>query len=99
MKVLVIIGQQFGWFLATTPAEFLARCEAVIEEMALFYAHAPDGAIEKSLAEMLENTRAGWVVSFKALATPEQIAEVVEDVGKRIQTRRREIEANGCGTA
>jgi hypothetical protein len=83
----------------TTPADFLARCEAVVEELALLYAHTPDEAVEKSLADMLERTRAGWVVSLKAWATPEQIAEIVEDLGKQIQTRRREIEAGGAGTA
>jgi hypothetical protein len=83
----------------TTPAEFVARCEAVIEDLALLYAHSPDDKAQESLDHVLEETRAGWVETFKAIATPDDIASVMADVGERVQIRRREIEASGAGTA
>jgi hypothetical protein len=82
-----------------TPAEFLARCEAVIEELALLYAHSPDDKVKASLDHVLDETRAGWIETFESFATPQDIAMVVDDIGVRIQARRREIEAGGAGTA
>jgi hypothetical protein len=84
--------------MATT-SEFLARCEATIEQLALLYAHSPDDMAQQSLDRVLEETRVGWVETFKAFATPQDIAEVVADIGVRVQERRREIEAAGAGTA
>jgi hypothetical protein len=82
-----------------TPAEFLARCEAIIEELALLYAHTPDDKVKASLDRVLDETRAGWVETFKAIATPQDVAEVVADIGVRVQERRREIEAVSAGMA
>ena len=82
-----------------TPPEFVTRCEAAIEDLALLYAHTPDEAINRSLDRVLTNIEAGWLQTFKGFATPEDIAGVVADLGRRIQTRRREIEAAGGGTA
>jgi hypothetical protein len=83
----------------TTSVEFLARCEAVIEELALLYAHSPDDKAQESLDRVLEETRAGWVETFKAIATPEDIAGVMKDIGERVQSRRREIEKVGASRA
>ena len=82
-----------------TPEQFVARCEAVIEQLALLYAHSSDDEVSASLDKVIATVRADWVERFKTFATPQDIAEVVADIGGRIQTRRREIEGGGGGTA
>lgn len=82
-----------------TPSEFYASCEATIEYLALFTAHHPDDAVKGFLDRVLAAIRPSWGQFFKELATPEEIDEVVRDIGVRVQKRRREIERAGYGRA
>jgi hypothetical protein len=82
-----------------TGPEFLVRCESGIEQLALLYAHSPGDRVKVSLDRVLGGIEAGWQELFKGVATPEDIAEVVAEIGERIQECRHEIEAGGAGTA
>lgn len=77
---------------------FLARAEAVIEQMALLYAHTPKSAIGRSLAAFAADLRADWRDTTKDLPgfSEAYIASVVDDVLNRIRARRQQIEAAGA---
>jgi hypothetical protein len=82
-----------------TPAQFVTQCESVIDQMALLYAHSPAGAMEPHLERFKENITVQWIETFGEFVPHDKVREVVAYMAGRIQTRRREIEAGGAGTA
>jgi hypothetical protein len=77
-----------------TEAEMLQRWMAAADEVALAFAHAPDGKVDAELARMRRNL----IVKFCALfpkAPRETMAAGVDSILAEIQKRRREIEAAG----
>jgi len=82
-----------------TPPEFVTRCEAAIDQMALLYAHSQAGAMEPHLARFKEIVTVQWIATFGEYLSHDEIREVVAYMVGRIQARRREIEAGGAGTA
>lgn len=83
-----------------TSADFMSHALSAIELMALAYAHLPDDVAEQSLERIGANLRREWRELLPVAVLPDDgLAEVVEDVLARVQTRRREIEAGGVGSA
>ena len=82
-----------------TPAEeFMASANGIMYQMAFAYAGELDDRVKAVLAKFAADTHAGWDM-VAPIATTEDIAEVVEDVLRRICSRRREIEGGGHGRA
>jgi hypothetical protein len=78
-----------------TEAELVQRWMAAADDVALAFAHEPDGKVDASLARM----RQGIIDQFCALfpsAEPETMAAGVDCIVAEIQKRRREIEAGGA---
>ena len=82
-----------------TPPEFVTRCEAAIDQMALLYAYSPAGDMEPHLDRFKENVTAQWIETFGEYVSHDDVRSVVAYMVGLIQTRRREIEAGGCGRA
>jgi hypothetical protein len=83
----------------TPLANFVARCEAAIEKMALLHAHTPIEAIENHLASFETNVQAEWTKEFASFVSADEVRDVVGYMVERVRSRRLEIEACGKGFA
>jgi hypothetical protein len=70
------------------------RWIAAADEVALAFAHEPDGKVDAELARMRRNLNAEFLRIFPS-APPEIMAAGVDSIIAEIQKRRREIEAGG----
>jgi hypothetical protein len=64
------------------------------DEVALAFAHEPDGKVDAALARMRQNLIDKFLKLFPS-AEPETMAAGVDCIIRSIQTRRREIERGG----
>jgi hypothetical protein len=75
-----------------TEAELLLqRWMAASDELALFFAHEPDGKVDAALARMRRNLIDKFCALFPK-AAPETMAAGVDSIIRSIQDRKREIE-------
>jgi hypothetical protein len=80
-----------------TEAEMLQRWIAATDDVALAFAHEPDGRVDAELAGMRRNLIDKFCALFPS-AEPETMAAGVDSIIAEIQKRRREIEAAGAAT-
>ena len=76
----------------TTEAKMLQRWIAAADDVALAFAHEPDGKVDVALAGMRRNLIDKFCALFPSSA-PETMAAGVDCIVAEIQKRRREIEA------
>jgi hypothetical protein len=76
-----------------TEDELLQRWIAAADEVALAFAHEPDGKVDAELARMRQNLNAKFCALFPR-AAPETMAAGVDSIIAETQKRRREIEAD-----
>ena len=76
----------------TTEAELVQRWIAAADDVALAFAHEPDGKVDVALAGMRRNLIAKFCALFPS-AEPQIMAAGVDCIIAEIQKRRREIEA------
>jgi hypothetical protein len=77
-----------------TEAELVATWIAAADEVALAFAHEPDGKVDAELARMRQNLIDKFLMLFPS-APPETMAAGVDCIVAEIQKRRRELEAAG----
>ena len=77
-----------------TEAELVARWIAAADDVALAFAHEPDGKVDAELARMRQRIIDQFLVLFPS-APPETMAAGVDCIIAEIQKRRRELEAAG----
>ena len=79
-----------------TEAELVQCWIAAADDVALAFAHEPDGKVDAELARMRRNLNAKFCALFPS-APPETMAAGVDCIVAEIQKRRREIEVRGGG--
>jgi hypothetical protein len=83
----------------TTPAEFLACIDGVVESVAFDLACTPRTVQEAWLRRFADRVGAQWCEVFKDCMSPSSVDSMVADVVERIRKRRDELEAAGVGLA
>jgi hypothetical protein len=78
-----------------TEAELVQRWIAAADDVALAFAHEPDGKVDVALARMRQRLIAEFVALFPS-ADQQTLAAGVDSIIAEIQKRRREIEAAGA---
>jgi hypothetical protein len=81
-----------------TEAELVQRWIAAADEVALAFAHEPDGKVDAELARMRQRIIDQFLMLFPS-AQLEIITAGVDSIVAEIQKRRREIEAGAMPRA
>jgi hypothetical protein len=77
-----------------TEAELVATWIAAADDVALAFAHEPDGKVDASLARMRQRITDKFLELFPN-APPDDMMAGVDSIIRTIENRRREIEAAG----
>jgi hypothetical protein len=77
-----------------TEAELVQRWIGTADEVALTFAHEPDGKVDAELARMRQRIIDNFLALFPSVP-PETMAAGVDSIVAEIQKRRREIETAG----
>jgi hypothetical protein len=83
----------------TTPAEFLACVDRVVESTAFHLAHTPRAIQDAWLQRFADRVSAQWKDAFSDYLSPKNVDSMVADVVDRIRKRRDALEAGGVGLA
>jgi hypothetical protein len=83
----------------TTPAEFLARVDGVVESTAFDLACTPRAIQDAWLGRFAGRVAAQWKHVFADYVSPANVEAIMADVVESIRKRRDELEAAGVGLA
>ena len=83
----------------TTPNEFLACVDRVVNSTAFSLAHTPRDLQEEWLRGFADRVGAQWKEVFEDYLSPSSVDSMVDDVVAKVRKRRDEIEAAGMARA
>ena len=83
----------------TTPAEFLERVLATVDDLALVLAHTPRERQEEWLKGFADRVRAQWHELFAPTLSSEDVNGMVADVVTRVRAKRDGLEKLTGGRA
>lgn len=76
---------------------FLELVDGIVDKMAHAYAHGPETAVERSLAEFAATVQFEWSETANEIGVTEAaVAGAVDDLVARIRARKRDLEVFGA---